>query len=100
MRQQFLAHKMEKAREMGADMVSLLHIAPAHNLDFQKVTSPELRHLGSSPTQIWHKLVREDDRFKSAYTEDLFDGLTEEQLPEMKDWLEYIQARYRWINET
>jgi hypothetical protein len=100
MRQQFLAHKMEKAREMGADMVSLLHIAPAHNLDFQKVTSPELRHLGSSPTQIWHNLVREEDRFKSVYTEDLFGGLTEEQLPEMKDWLEYIQARYRWINET
>jgi hypothetical protein len=36
MRQQFLAHEMEKARELGADVVSLLHIAPALNLDFKK----------------------------------------------------------------
>jgi len=28
MRQQLLAHEMEKARELGADAVSLLHIAP------------------------------------------------------------------------
>jgi len=48
---------MEKAKEMGADIVSLMHIIPAHNLDFRKVTSSALQHLGSSPTQIWGKLV-------------------------------------------
>jgi hypothetical protein len=61
---------------MGADMVSLLHIAPAHNLDFKKVTSPALQHLGNSPTQIWGKLVREKDRFRSISTEELFGRLS------------------------
>ena len=100
MRQQFLAHEMEKAREMGADIVSLLHIAPAHNLDFKKVTSPALKHLGNSPTEIWHKLVREEDRFKSVSTEDLFGSLSNLQSSELKDWSNYIQDRYRWLKDT
>ncbi len=98
MRQQFLVHEMEKAREIGADIVSLLHIAPARNLDFKKVTSPALKHLGSSPTEIWSKLVREEDRFRSVYTEDLFGRLSVEQPPAMAEWLEYIHARYGWVN--
>jgi hypothetical protein len=99
MRQQFLAHEMEKATEMGADIVSLLHIASAHNLDFKKVTSLALKHLGSSPTEIWAKLVKEEDRFRSVSTEELFGRLSIEQLPELKEWLDYIQERYRWIKE-
>jgi hypothetical protein len=39
MRQQLLAHEMEKAHELGADIVSLLHFSPAHNKDFMRVTS-------------------------------------------------------------
>ena len=100
MRQQFLAHEMEKAREMDADIVSLLHIAPAHNLDFKKVTSPALNHLGNSPTEIWHKLVREEDRFKSVSTEEMFGSLSNMQSFELKDWSNYIQYRYRWLKDT
>ena len=99
MRQQFLAHEMEKVREMNADIVSLLHIAPVHNLDFRKVTSPQLKHLGNSPTEIWRKLVRGECRFKSVYTEDLFGKLSKQQLPNMSQWLEYIYARYPWIKD-
>ena len=97
MRQQFLAHEMEKAGEMGADIVSLLHIAPAHNLCFRKVTSPALQQLGDSPTEIWVKLVKDEACFKSVYTEDLFGQLTADQMLEMSDWIEYIQSRYTWI---
>lgn len=97
MRQQFLAHEMEKAKEMNADIVSLLHIAPAHNLDFSKVTSPPLQHLGSSSKEIWGKLVKEHDRFKSISTEDLFGGLFFENMLNLKAWLEYIYIRYRWV---
>ena len=43
MRQQLLAHEMEKAGELGASVVCVLHIAPAHNSDFTRVTSPALR---------------------------------------------------------
>jgi hypothetical protein len=46
MRQQFLAHEMEKAQELGAQRVSVLHIAPGLNTDFQKITSPALREDG------------------------------------------------------
>jgi hypothetical protein len=42
MRQQFLAREMEKAKELGADVVSLLHISPAYNLVFKRVTSPDM----------------------------------------------------------
>ena len=100
MRQQFLAHEMERARELDADIVSLLHIAPAHNHDFCRITSPALEPLGDSPTGIWRTLTEGTDRFISASTEQLFGALAADQLPELQDWLTYIRARYPWIRET
>ncbi len=100
MRQQFLVQEMERAREMGADIVSLLHIAPAHNSDFRTVTSPCLRSLGESATEVWAKLMKPAGRFLSANTEHLFGSLSAEQLPEMRTWLAYIHARYAWVRET
>jgi len=99
MRQQFLANEMEKAHEIDADIVSVLHIAPAHNGDFRKVTSPKLEHLGESATSVWKKLVKADDRFISVSTEQLFGGLAAGDLPEIKTWTDYIHARYAWIRE-
>ena len=58
MRQQLLAHEMERAKELGADIVSLLHIAPKHNKEFQRVTSPELSTIGDSVIDVWKKLQR------------------------------------------
>lgn len=100
MRQQFLASKMEKAHEMGADIVSLLHIAPMRNADFRRVTSPELVKLGESATSIWKKLVKTEGRFISVSTEQLFGNLSAAKFPEMKSWLEYIHMRYTWVFET
>ncbi|NMC34726.1 MAG: hypothetical protein GYA36_20065 [Veillonellaceae bacterium] len=97
MRQQFLAHEMEKARELGADIVSLLHIAPAHNLDFRTITSPLLRAPGSSATDGWKALVTLPDRFIRVSTESLFGQLDADQFPELKEWQAYIQARYTWM---
>lgn len=99
MRQQFLANEMEKADELGADVVSVLHIAPAHNDDFRKVTSPDLEKLGESATSIWKKLVKDEGRFISVSIEKLFGSLSETQLPEMESWIEYIHARYQWVRE-
>ncbi len=100
MRQQFLAWEMEKARELGADIVSLLHIAPAHNSDFRRVTSPCLRCLGESAIDVWAKLVKPIGRFMSVSSEQLFGSLSAQQLPEMRNWLAYITARYAWVRET
>ncbi|MFC2064263.1 hypothetical protein ACFLXB_04105 [Chloroflexota bacterium] len=100
MRQQFLANEMEKAHDLDADIVSLLHIAPAHNKDFRKITSPELTSLGTSATDVWTELVMGENRFLSLSTEELFGGLTVDDLPEMANWLEYIHSRYRWVRES
>jgi hypothetical protein len=100
MRQQFLANEMEKAHEFGADIVTLCHIAPAHNACFQKVTSPALGKLGSLVTSIWKQLVKPEGRFISVSTEQVFGNLSVEKLPEMKFWLDYIHARYEWVCET
>lgn len=99
MRQQFLASEMERAHELGADIVTLLHIAPVHNADFRRVTSPELGELGESATGIWKKLVKTEGRFISVSTEQLFGKLSTELLPEMKSWLAYVYARYAWVCE-
>lgn len=97
MRQQCLAHEMEKFHEMDAEIVSLLHIAPAHNTNFRNVTSPELRKLGESATSVWGKLVKTKDRFISISSEKLFGNLSAATFPELKHWLEYIYQRYAWV---
>jgi hypothetical protein len=100
MRQQFLAHEMQRARELGADTVCVLHIAPAHNTDFHKVTSPELEPLAETAIDVWKKLVGSDGRFISVSTEQLFGRLSGDQLPELRAWLEYITIRYPWVQQV
>lgn len=97
MRQQLLAHEMEKAHELDADIVTVLHIAPAHNIDFCKVTSPQLVNLGETATSIWRKLVKPDGRFISISTEQLFSSLFADRFPKIKTWADYIRSRYSWI---
>ncbi len=96
-RQQLLAHEMEIAHELGAYIVSVLHIAPAHNADFRRVTSPILETLGESAASIWAKLVKPEGRFISVSTERLFGHISAERFPKIKSWAEYIQARYAWV---
>lgn len=97
MRQQFLAHEMEKAHELNVDLVALLHISPAHNLDFKRITSSKLQHLGDSATTVWRNLVKNPGKFLAVSTEDLFGPFDTTNFPELTPWQEYIQARYSWI---
>lgn len=97
MRQQFLAHEMERARELGADTVSVLHISPARNTDFHKVTSPDLGTLGETATSIWKRLAGPRDRFIRVSTEELFGRLSADQSHGMQAWLDYIFTRYPWV---
>jgi hypothetical protein len=95
MRQQFLAHEMEQAGELGADVVSLLHIAPHHNHDFRWVTSAALNPLGDTAVDVW-KALTPSDRFASISTEELFGPMLAPPRPEMRAWQAYIAARYPW----
>lgn len=97
MRQQFLAREMERAQELGASVVSVLHIAPAHNLDFTRVTSPALRAVGESATSVWARLLRTPDRFMSVSTEHLFGRFDVSRFPELKPWWQYVSQRYAWL---
>lgn len=99
LRQQMLANEMEKAHEAGANCISLLHIAPAHNQDFQAVTSPGLQALGETVIDVWRCLVREPNRFDSVSVEQLFGRFPIGQFPELQPWWEYITARYPWVQE-
>ena len=94
MRQQFLANEMENAHELGADIVSILHISSSGNKDIHKVTSPELINFGDSPMGVWSKLVKDKSRFISVKTEKFFSNLPVEEFPEIQEWAKYINARY------
>ena len=97
LRQQLLAHEMELAQELECDVVTVLHVAPAGNCDFHRVTSPGLQPLGDSSIEIWEGLVRPPDRFVSVSTEALFGEFPVDIHPELSDWWQYISGRYPWI---
>ncbi|MBC8183781.1 hypothetical protein H8E88_22035 [candidate division KSB1 bacterium] len=99
MRQQYLANEMEKENELGADFVSLLHIAPTHNTDFRRITSPDLQSIGETAIDVWSKIVKKPGKFISVSTEQLYGTFDTSQYPELKDWYKYITNRYAWITE-
>jgi len=98
MRQQFLAHEMERACELDAEIVSVLHVAPARNTDFHKVTSPALKQVGETAVAVWKSLVQPPGRFISVSTEQLFGDWAKHRRPEMALWWEYIRSRYPWAD--
>ena len=71
MRQQLLCAAMEDAAEMGADVVSLLHVAPRANTELMKrVTSEPLEKFGADVHEIWRTLTK-SDRFQGFAVEEL-----------------------------
>ncbi|TET06169.1 MAG: hypothetical protein E3J83_06305 [Candidatus Atribacteria bacterium] len=97
MRQQLLAREIEKARELENDVVSVLHIAPALNTDFYRITSPKLSKLGEKAIDVWKSLVPKGKRFISVSTERLFCNLFTNHSPEIQAWVDYITKRYAWV---
>lgn len=64
MRQQLLAHELEKSRAHGADRVRVVHVHPKANLAYQQSLHRETqRALGSTVSEVWAKLLRSTDRF-------------------------------------
>jgi hypothetical protein len=100
MRQQLLAHEMEKHQELDAEIVTVVHICPAKNTNFQRITSPSLRSLGDTATEVWHSLLRKPDRFIEVHTEDLLRNFDLAHHPELADWYDYIKNRYQFQKES
>jgi hypothetical protein len=65
-RQQILAHELEKAAAEGASRVRVVHVLPKGNLEYQQsLTRPEHRALGAGVSEVWSKLLRHSERFLS-----------------------------------
>ena len=65
-RQQLLAWRMEVAREQDADVVRVVHIAPATNdAYYASLNRDSHRALGSTVAQVWQQMLRRPDRFIS-----------------------------------
>jgi hypothetical protein len=63
-RQQLLAHELEKAGAEGASRVRVVHVLPKGNVEYQQsLTLPEHRALGAGASEVWSKLLRSQDRF-------------------------------------
>ncbi len=98
MRLQLLAQEMERSREMGADVVSVLHICPEANREFREgVTSPRLEEMfpNSGVLEIWKELVPED-RFMSISVEELLDTIIQRVRGDDREGAQYLEIRYRW----
>lgn len=92
MRLQLLASAMEEAREMDADIVSVLHVAPRANTEFnRRITAPALTGLASTVHEVWTRLVA-PGRFRGIHTEDLLPTLRANAPSE--SWARGIHARY------
>lgn len=98
MRLQLLAQEMQLAKEMDADLVTVLHICPEVNHEFRKkVTSPKLREMypGKNMLEVWEELVP-SDKFKSITVESLLDNIVEVAGPKDRGWADYLKTRYGW----
>lgn len=95
MRLQLLASEMQAAHEMGADVVSVLHIAPKKNTELMnRITSPGLSVLGESTIHdTWERIV-EQGHFKGMHTEDLLSIVTK-HCPDPA-WADWMLLRYGW----
>lgn len=67
MRQQLLAHELEKDRTLGAERVRVVHVLPAGNTAYQQsIHRTSQRALGVTVGEVWHQLLRRPDRFVSV----------------------------------
>jgi hypothetical protein len=65
-RQQLLAHALEKEHTYGADRVRVVHVCPRGNVEYQQsIHRPTQRALGDSTSEVWGRLLRRHDRFVS-----------------------------------
>jgi len=88
---------MERAQELGAERVSVLHLAPAGNTDFRRITAPALKSPGETATGVWKSLLTAPDRFISTGIESLFGTFPIAAHPDLKPWWAYITGRYGWV---
>ena len=96
LRQQMLAHQMEKHGE--ADIVRVLHLSPRGNKALHRVTAPKLRKLGEDAFDVFRGLLAKPDRFLDRRIEDVFAPLLA-YCPTDDPWRRYLQSRYQFLSD-
>lgn len=65
-RQQLLAHELEKIGAEGATRVRVLHVLPPDNEAYQQsLARPDHRELGPTVSDVWQRLLKRHDRFQT-----------------------------------
>jgi len=101
MRLTLLAQAMERARaegegEMGADLVSVLVVAPKANRDYtENFTTPALAQFGRTIGAAWAYLAP-PDRFLAIATESLLTTIEQVAPEPLHAWRNYVLTRYGW----
>ena len=79
MRQQLLAHELEKARECDADVVRVVHVAPAANAGLrQSLNRASHQAAGDDVFAAWQQILRRQDRFVSVDSASLWPACSAE----------------------
>lgn len=65
-RQQLLARALEQEHAHGADVVRVLHVSPPGNAAYASSLQPAQRALGETVHEVWQRLLRQPDRFRSV----------------------------------
>lgn len=63
LRQQLLAHQLEKSHVLGADRARVVHVLPEGNDGYAQSLLPAHRALGGSVWEVWQQLLRAEERF-------------------------------------
>lgn len=98
MRLQLLAKEMELSaqKELNAEMVTTLHIAPKENEDLMRyIPNQELKSFGRNIHDIWTNIA-ECGKFKGIYTKDLLDIITRNKIAPDVIWSKDIGLRYNF----
>jgi hypothetical protein len=65
MRQQLLAHELERHHAEGAARVRVLHVLSPENLDYQRsIVRPEMKEFGDTVDEIWSFFLARRSRFR------------------------------------
>ena len=96
MRLTLLAQEMERLGELEAEVVRVIHIAPAANTGFaQSITSPALRTYGRSVSEIWAQLAPKE-RFVAIPAESLLAVIKQAAPQALHAWRDDLLRRYGW----
>lgn len=80
MRQQLLAHEIERDPASGVDHAWVVHVLPPANLEYQRsIVRPEMRELGETVDEIWARIVRESRYVRVDPTVFLDPAITSEE---------------------